>query len=135
MSEQAFTLVGVIREISEEEQITDTFKKRVAVVTVDPDGKYPQHIPIEFVNDKTQALNGYEVGQYVSVAINLRGRQARDGRYWSSVQGWRIGAESEPDGMDQRPAVEEEDGSQDSGFPPAGAGVEGELVDDENLPF
>jgi len=112
MSEQNYAVAGEIEHIGREEQITDTFRKRQVVIKTGGDTKYPQLIPIDFVNDKCDALNGYEVGQAVSVTINLRGRQGRDGRYWGSNQGFKIVAESKRDTMDQRPSAEYDDVSQ-----------------------
>ena len=72
------------------------FRKRDVVVTTDE--QYPQDILIEFVQDKCDILNKYAVGQSVKVGINLRGREwvspQGETRYFNSVQGWRIDAES-----------------------------------------
>ena len=68
------------------------FKKRLLVVTTDD--QYPQHIGIEFVQDKTELLNNYKVGQEVKVSINLGGREWINpegvAKYFNSVNGWRI---------------------------------------------
>jgi hypothetical protein len=58
--------------------------------------QYPQHILVEFVQDKCALLNAVAVGQRVKVGINLRGRewQSPQGeiKYFNSIQGWRIDA-------------------------------------------
>lgn len=68
------------------------FRKREMVVTTEE--QYPQHIMIEFVQDKTDLLNSYQVGQNVKVSINLRGREwvnpQGETKYFNSIQGWRI---------------------------------------------
>ena len=68
------------------------FRKRELVVTTEE--QYPQHILVEFVQDKTDLLNSYQVGQNVKVSINLRGREwvnpQGETKYFNSVQGWRI---------------------------------------------
>ena len=68
------------------------FRKRELVVTTEE--QYPQHIMIEFVQDKTDLLNSYSVGQNVKVSINLRGREwvnpQGETKYFNSIQGWRI---------------------------------------------
>ena len=70
------------------------FRKREVVVTTDE--QYPQHILIEFVQDKCDLLNNYQVGQDVKVGINLRGRDwvnpQGETKYFNSIQGWRIEA-------------------------------------------
>ena len=55
------------------------FRKREVVVTTEE--QYPQHILVEFVQDKCDLLNNYSVGQMVKISINLRGRE------WVNPQG------------------------------------------------
>jgi len=69
------------------------FKKRDIVVTTDE--QYPQHISVQFVQDKCDLLNNYQVGEAVKIDINLRGRewtnQQGETVYFNTIQGWRIG--------------------------------------------
>lgn len=74
------------------------FRKREIVVTTEE--QYPQHIMVEFVQDKTDLLNNFQVGQPVKISINLRGREwvnpQGETKYFNSIQGWRIeGAQQE----------------------------------------
>ena len=68
------------------------FRKRELVITTDE--QYPQHLMIEFVQDKSDLLNNFQVGQQVKVSINLRGREwvnpQGETKYFNSIQGWRI---------------------------------------------
>ncbi len=68
------------------------FRKREVVLTTEE--QYPQHILVEFVQDKTDLLNSYQVGQMVKISINLRGREwvnpQGETKYFNSIQGWRI---------------------------------------------
>ena len=68
------------------------FRKRELVVTTDE--QYPQHIMIEFTQDKCDLLNNYRAGEPVKVSINLRGREwvnpQGETKYFNSIQGWRI---------------------------------------------
>ncbi len=79
--------------------ITDTktygangFRKREVVITTDE--QYPQFINIEFVQDKTELLDKFNVGDEVEVSINIRGREwvspQGETKYFNSLQGWRI---------------------------------------------
>jgi hypothetical protein len=67
------------------------FRKREIVLTTEE--QYPQHIMVEFVQDKTDLLNNFNVGQSVKVGINLRGREwtnpQGEVKYFNSIQGWR----------------------------------------------
>ena len=84
---------GSIKVIGEVQEISATFKKRELVVSTDE--QYPQTLSIEFIQDKTELLNKFEIGQNIKVGINLRGRewenpQTKEIKYFNSIQGWRI---------------------------------------------
>jgi hypothetical protein len=84
---------GKIKMIDETKTYgSNGFRKREMVVTTEE--QYPQHIMIEFVQDKTELLNNFQVGQNVKVSINLRGREwvnpQGETKYFNSIQGWRI---------------------------------------------
>jgi len=68
------------------------FRKRELVVTTEE--QYPQHILVEFIQDKCDLLNNYSAGQMVRISINLRGREwvnpQGETKYFNSIQGWRI---------------------------------------------
>ncbi|WP_298519542.1 DUF3127 domain-containing protein [uncultured Kordia sp.] len=76
------------------------FRKREIVVTTEE--QYPQHIMVEFVQDKVDLLNNFQVGQPVKISINLRGREwvnpQGETKYFNSIQGWRIESE-QPQGQ------------------------------------
>ncbi|MDX1277582.1 DUF3127 domain-containing protein [Oceanihabitans sediminis] len=86
---------GKVKLIGETQTFgSNGFRKRELVVTTEE--QYPQHILVEFVQDKTDLLNNYQVGQSVKVNINLRGREwvnpQGETKYFNSIQGWRIEA-------------------------------------------
>ncbi len=85
-------VLGRVKMIGNVQQVSATFKKREMVVTTEE--QYPQHIMIEFTQDKTDLLNQYNVGEQVRVSINLRGREwtnpQGETKYFNSIQGWRI---------------------------------------------
>lgn len=80
-------LTGVVIKVGETEQIKDTFKKRELVIETDE--KYPQSVPIEFVQDKTELLDGLNEGDSVGVSYNIRGREW-NGKYYVNIQGWKL---------------------------------------------
>ncbi len=85
-------VTGKIKVINPEQQVSASFKKRELVVTTEE--QYPQHIMIEFTQDKCDLLNNYKPGEAVKVSINLRGREwvnpQGETKYFNSIQGWRI---------------------------------------------
>ena len=85
-------ITGKIKFIGEPQQVSSSFLKREVVITTDE--QYPQHILIEFTQDRASMLDHYNSGEDVKVSINLRGREwvspQGETRYFNTIQGWRI---------------------------------------------
>lgn len=83
------------------------FRKREVVLTTEE--QYPQHILVEFVQDKTDLLNNFQEGQMVKISINLRGREwvnpQGETKYFNSIQGWRIENVESGENSDNLPPV------------------------------
>ncbi|AGO48528.1 single strand DNA binding protein [Cellulophaga phage phi18:3] len=93
-------LEGAIKMVGETQTFgSNGFRKRELVVTTEE--QYPQHILVEFVQDKCDVLNSYMVGQKVKVGINLRGREwvnpQGETKYFNGIQGWRIELLGQPE--------------------------------------
>ncbi len=104
------------------------FRKRELVLTTQE--QYPQPLLIEFVQDKCDLLNAFQVGQDVKISINLRGREwtspQNETRYFNSIQGWRIEAQSSAPSEEMPP------------IPPAAAFTPADDISEEeqdDLPF
>jgi hypothetical protein len=86
-------ITGKIKLINETKEYgSNGFRKRELVITTEE--QYPQDLLVEFIQDKCDILNSYNIGDSVKVDINLRGRewQSPQGeiKYFNSIQGWRI---------------------------------------------
>ncbi len=86
-------VTGRVRMIDQTKEVGSSgFKKRDIVVTTDE--QYPQHILVQFVQDKCELLNNYQAGDNVKIDINLRGREWVNPQgetvYFNTIQGWRI---------------------------------------------
>jgi hypothetical protein len=86
-------VTGRVKEVGKTNEVGSSgFKKRDLIVTTDE--QYPQHILIQFVQDKCDILDAYKVGDNVVVDINLRGREWTNPQgetvYFNTIQGWRI---------------------------------------------
>ena len=84
---------GIIKLINETKEYgSNGLKKRELVVTTQE--QYPQNILVEFIQDRCEILDSFNVGEFVKIDINLRGREwvNKDGetKYFNSIQGWRI---------------------------------------------
>ena len=122
-------LSGKIKWIDETKTYgTNGFRKREVVITTEE--QYPQHILVEFIQDKCDLLNSYQVGQDVKIGINLRGREwvnpEGQTKYFNSIQGWRIEVSENPISSEMPPMP-----PQPAFDPPEGEANE---VDDD-LPF
>lgn len=84
----AYELTGKVKLIQDVQTFGSGFTKREMVVIVE-DGKYPQEINLEFVQDKVSLLDVLQVGQEVTVTFDIRGREY-NGRYFNNLQGWKI---------------------------------------------
>lgn len=101
-------LQGKIKMIDETKTFgTNGFRKRELVITTEE--QYPQVIMIEFVQDKTDLLNAFKVGQDVKVSINVRGREwvnpQGETKYFNSIQGWRVENLSQATGSGNMPPM------------------------------
>lgn len=105
--------IKLVQEVIEK----GTFKSRNVIVTTDE--QYPQHILVQFVQDKCDILNGYKVGESVKIGINLRGREwvnpQGESVYFNTIQGWNISKATvqspEPNSPNQSDASNDEDSS------------------------
>lgn len=85
-------LIGKIKVINPTKKVNDSFKKRELVLTTNE--QYAQDILIDFIQDKCAVLDSYNVGDAVSVSINVRGKEVvtKDGgtKYFNQLNGWKI---------------------------------------------
>lgn len=120
---------GKIKMIGETQTFGNNgFRKREIVVTTEE--QYPQHIMIEFVQDKTDLLNNFSAGQNVKISINLRGREwvnpQGETKYFNSIQGWRI------ESLESNPAADMPPMPPEDAFEPAN---DLNVEDNDDLPF
>ena len=82
---------GTIRKIGQESTYGKTRKKSLILKT---DERFSQILEIEFLNDKINLIDGYDVGEQVEIPINIRGREwtspKGELKYFMSLSGWKI---------------------------------------------
>ena len=86
-------ILGKVKLINETKEYgSNGFRKREIVLTTQE--QYPQNILVEFIQDRTNLLDSFNVGDLVKIDINLRGREWTNDKgeikYFNSIQGWRI---------------------------------------------
>lgn len=87
----SYDMTGTVKVLGEAQTFSSGFTKREIVVTVE-DGKFAQDISVEFLQDNVAKLDALQIGDVVSVAFNIRGREY-SGRYFNSLVGWKINVE------------------------------------------
>ena len=86
-------ILGKIKLLGDVKVFGDNgFRKREVVITTQE--QYPQHLLIEFIQDRCELLDSFNVGEIVKISINLRGREWENPegeiKYFNSIHGWRI---------------------------------------------
>ena len=123
------TISGSIKVVGKTQQVSDKFSKRELVIT-EPSGQRPQHIPVEFTQDRTSLLDSFKPGDEVTVTCYVNGREwtGKDGvtKYFLSLSGngtERAGGNTVGGGGRYQPA------------PPPTAADAPPAGDDDDLPF
>jgi hypothetical protein len=80
-------LKGKIIAISDEVQLTATFKKREFVI--ETDGKFPKQICFQATNDRVDILDPYQEGETVEVYFNLESKNPK-GSWFTNATAWKI---------------------------------------------
>jgi single-strand DNA-binding protein len=118
-------ITGIIKRISQTDQVSAKFKKREVVITTAE--QYPQQISIECHQDKVSLLDGLNEGQEVTIGINIRGREwtspQGEVRFFNTIVGWKV------DKASQAPAPSQ------PAAPKAAPAMAPLADDDDSLPF
>ncbi|MBA6414214.1 DUF3127 domain-containing protein [Parahaliea sp. F7430] len=117
----AYELSGKIKLIQDPQTFNSGFTKREMVVIVE-DGKYPQEINLEFVQDKVALLDNLSPGQEVTVTFDIRGREY-NGRYFNNLQGWKVSVQDSTSY------------DNDPGYSSAPNDLEPPMYEDSDIPF
>jgi len=116
-----FEATGTLYEIFPSQKLSDKFTKREFVLEV-LEGRYPEYIKFQLVNDKCDLIDSYQKNQAVTIHFNLKGKpfQDRNGimQFYNNLDCWRIetaNLATNPDNgsMNQAPAQDTFAGSQD----------------------
>ena len=84
---------GKLKRIHDEQVISDRFKKREFVIETEE--QYPQVLMFQLVQDKTNLIDQFSLGDKVEVFFNLRGREwqkdpTAEIRVFNTLDAWRI---------------------------------------------
>jgi hypothetical protein len=123
-------VTGIIKVKFDTNVVSERFKKRDFVLTVEPGSPYPQHVTFQLVQDKVSLLDSFNVGDEVKVLFNLKGREwtspQGETKYFNTIDAWRI------EKMGQhKPASHSSSGSMENSAPPVFTATSA----DDDLPF
>jgi hypothetical protein len=79
---------GTIHKIFNTEQVTDKFKKRLFVLSIES-GPYTEYAPFEFAQDRVDMLDNYKEGDSVTVHFDIKGREWK-GKFFCNLRAWKI---------------------------------------------
>jgi hypothetical protein len=82
---------GKIKSVGNTEQKSAKFAVRTFVLEIE--GKYPETIEFQLINNNTFIIDPFKIGDEIDVYFNLKGRE-HNGRVYNSLQAWKIEGES-----------------------------------------
>jgi len=110
-----YQATGRLHKIFDTEKKSDSFSARDFVIEIE-DGRFPQMIKFQLVQDKCALIDDYSEGDEINVEFDLRGREWND-KYFTNLNAWRIGsAESSGKSKDEQAAIPNEPIPADNDF-------------------
>ncbi len=126
-------VTGIIKVKYDTNVVSERFKKRDFVLTVEPGSPYPQHVSFQVVQDKVSMLDSFNVGDEVKVLFNLKGREwtspQGEVKYFNTIDAWRI--EKLGSGNSQQQSQQHNSASSENTAPPVFTSNSA----DDDLPF
>jgi hypothetical protein len=122
-------VTGIIKVKYDTNVVSERFKKRDFVLTIEPGSPYPQHVTFQIVQDKVSMLDSFNVGDEVKVLFNLKGREwtspQGETKYFNTIDAWRI------EKVGQGQTQQRSSGNMESSAPPVFSATSA----DDDLPF
>ena len=85
---------GIVHEIGNVIQVTDSFKKRELVIAYAENPQFVEYITVQAMQDRVSIFDNLKIGQQVSVDFNLKGRPwtNKEGQttYFNTLVAWRV---------------------------------------------
>jgi hypothetical protein len=98
-------LTGKILHIGERQQVTEKFAKRIFTIET-KSGQYPEFVALQFVQDRTDLLDPFAVGQEVRVHFNAKSREY-NGNWYTELTARGIAAATAPPAETPAPTTPE----------------------------
>ena len=78
---------GILHKIMETESKSDKFQSRDFII--ETDGKYPQYVKFQLMQDKCGLIDAFTEGEEIEVFFDLRGREWQ-GKYFTNLNAWKV---------------------------------------------
>jgi Domain of unknown function (DUF3127) len=128
-------VTGILKLKYDTQQVSDKFKKRDFVLTIEPTSPYPQHVTMQLTQDKVSLIDSFNVGEEMKVSFNLRGREWNspqgETKYFNTIDAWRV----EKAGASQSVSVSTQTSSSNVAPQNTSAPVFNSTAADDDLPF
>lgn len=130
-------ITGKLLFIGERVQVTEKFAKRIFTVETKA-GQYPEFVALQFVQDRTNLIDPFAVGQEVRVHFNAKSREY-NGNYYTELTAWGIAlALAQPVAVNQPYATDSNSAGMVANAAPQAAGTMGAAAGEgavDDLPF
>lgn len=86
-------VTGLLKVKNDTQIVSEKFKKREFVLTLEASTPYPQYVSFQVTQDKCDILDKFSEGQELEVSFNLRGREwdgAKGIKYFNTLEAWLI---------------------------------------------
>lgn len=77
-SAKQMEIKGQVYKVGTTQQVTDKFRKREVIIKTELASQYPQHIKVQFSQDKCDLADALQPNQEVTFYCNLRGKLYTD---------------------------------------------------------
>jgi len=88
------TATGILKLVYETKKISEKYRNREFVITLDVTPSYPQHVSFVASQDNCEILDNFKEGDELTVEFNLRGREwnsPNNGvKYFNTLDAWKI---------------------------------------------
>ena len=87
-------VTGIVKAKFETVQVSEKFKKREFVLTIEPSSPYPQQVSLQLVQDKVNLIDNINIGEEIKVYFNLKGREwvspQGETKYFNTIDAWKL---------------------------------------------
>jgi translation initiation factor IF-3 len=85
---------GKLHAKFDQQQVSESFKKRDFVVEYVDNPLYPQYVSFQLTQDRVGLIDNIAVGEKIEVTFNLRGREwtspQGEKKYFNTLEAWRL---------------------------------------------